>query len=129
MGDFWQIEREVGNVAVVVLDTKGKDVNVLSEQVLRDFNDVLDKLEKDNSLAGLVIISAKKDFIVGADITEISAMKSAETAAEGSRQMQAILQKLDDFKVPTVAAIHGQALGGGLELALACDWRIATTDS
>ncbi|MBM4250973.1 MAG: fatty acid oxidation complex subunit alpha FadJ [Deltaproteobacteria bacterium] len=128
MSDFWQIEREVGNVAVVVLDTKGKDVNVLSEQVLRDFNDVLEKLEKDASLAGVVITSGKKDFIVGADITEISGLESSELAAEASRQMQAILQKMADLKVPTVAAIHGQALGGGLELALACDWRIATTD-
>jgi len=129
MGEFWRIEREVGNVAVLTLDTKDKDVNVLSEKVLRQLNEILDSFEGDTSLAGVVITSAKKDFIVGADITEITAMKTAEIATNGARQMQAVLQKIANLKVPTVAAINGQALGGGLELALACTWRVVTGDA
>ncbi len=129
MGEFWNVEREVGNVAVVVFDRKDKDVNVLSEKVLRELNGILDSFQGDASLEGVIFISGKKDFIVGADITEIAAMKSAELATSGSRQMQAIFQKISDLKVPTVAAIHGQCLGGGLELALACTWRVASSDA
>jgi 3-hydroxyacyl-CoA dehydrogenase/enoyl-CoA hydratase/3-hydroxybutyryl-CoA epimerase len=128
MGEFWRVEREVGNVAVVVIDRGDMDVNVLSEKVLRELNAVLDSFQGDASLEGVVFISGKKDFIVGADIDEIAAMKTAEAAADGSRQMQAILAKIAELPVPTVAAINGQALGGGLELTLACTWRIATTD-
>lgn len=128
MGDFWHIEREVGNVAVLVLNREDRDVNVLSESVLRELNQVLDTLHADNQLEGVVIMSGKKDFIVGADISEISAMPTVEAATEGSRQMQAILQRISDLRVPSVAAIHGQALGGGLELALACTWRVVTND-
>jgi len=128
MGEFWHIEREVGNVAVVVLDRKDKDVNTLGKQVLLELNEVLDSFKGDTSLEGIVFISGKKDFIVGADIDEIASFQSAEDATAGSRQMQALLQKIADLKIPTVAAIHGQALGGGLELALACTWRVATND-
>lgn len=128
MGEFWNIEREVGNVAVLVLDRKDREVNTLSARVLRELNDVLDALAGDNALEGVVFTSAKKDFIVGADIHEIGSMKTAEEAASGARQMQAILNKISEMRVPTVAAINGQALGGGLELALACTWRVCSTD-
>lgn len=128
MSEYWRIEREVGNVAVVVFDRSDKDVNVLSEGPLRALNDIIDGFAGDASLEGVVFISGKKDFIVGADIEEINKMATPEAATQGARAAQAIFQKIADLKVPTVAAIHGQALGGGLELALACTWRIATTD-
>lgn len=128
MSEFWKIEREVGNVAILVLDRKDREVNTLSAKVLRELNDILDSLVGDSSLEGVVFTSGKKDFIVGADIQEISALKTAEEAAAGSRQMQAILNKIAEMRVPTVAAINGQALGGGLELALACTWRLCTND-
>jgi 3-hydroxyacyl-CoA dehydrogenase/enoyl-CoA hydratase/3-hydroxybutyryl-CoA epimerase len=128
MGEFWHIEREVGNVAVVVFDTKEKEVNVLSAKVLHELNDILDSFQGDHGLEGVVFISGKKDFIVGADILEINAMRTIEEATLGSRQMQAVLQKITDLRVPTVAAINGLALGGGFELALACSWRVATND-
>ena len=128
MGEFWHIEREVGNVAVVVFDTKEKEVNVLSAKVLHELNDILDSFQGDHGLEGVVFISGKKDFIVGADIVEINAMRTIEEATLGSRQMQAVLQKIADLRVPSVAAINGLALGGGFELALACSWRVATND-
>lgn len=129
MGQFWTVEREVGNVAVVVLDRKDKDVNTLSEAVLRELNGVIDSFAGDASLEGVVFISGKKDFVLGADIGDIAAMKTVEDATAGAKHLQALFQRIADLNVPTVAAIHGQALGGGLELSLACTWRLATSDS
>lgn len=129
MAEYWKIEREVGNIAILILDRKDLEVNTLSSKVLRELNGLLDQLAGDNNLEGLVFMSGKKDFIVGADINEIASMTTAEEATSGSRQMQAIFNKIADFKVPTVAAIQGQALGGGLELALACTWRICSADA
>lgn len=128
MGQFWRIEREIGNVAVVIFDRPDLEVNTLGEKPLRELNDLLDGFATDSALAGVVFASGKRDFIVGADINEISGMTSAEQAAHGARQMQTILQKIADLKVPTVAAIQGQCLGGGMELSLACTWRVASND-
>ncbi len=129
MAQHFRIEREIGNVAVVVFDRQDKEVNTLSEKPLRELNDIIDSFAGDTSLEGVVFISGKRDFIVGADIGEIATMATAEAAADGARQCSKIFQKIADLKVPTVAAIHGQCLGGGLELTLACTWRIATADS
>jgi 3-hydroxyacyl-CoA dehydrogenase/enoyl-CoA hydratase/3-hydroxybutyryl-CoA epimerase len=124
----WKVEREVGNVAVLTLDRPDKDVNTLAGAVLRELADIVAGFADDPSLEGVVIISGKKDFVLGADINEIASLKTVEAATDGSRQMQAVFQKLADLKVPTVAAIHGQCLGGGLEMALACTWRVVTND-
>ncbi len=129
MYKYWKIEREIGNVAVCILNHAEKPVNVLSEAPLREFNDILASFESDSTLAGIVITSGKKDFILGADIEEITKFKTADEASAGARSMQAILTKLETLKVPSVAAISGMALGGGLELALACTWRIATDEN
>lgn len=128
MHTYWKIEREVGNVAVCILNREDKPVNVLSEGPLRELNEILGSLESDSSLTGIVITSGKKDFVLGADIDEIAKFKTAEDATAGARSMQAILTRLENMKVPSVAAISGMALGGGLELALACTWRIASDE-
>ena len=128
MSEFFTIERD-GGIAVVVIDRKDKDMNILSEAVIRDLDLVMDKLAGDPQITGVVFISGKSDqFIVGADITDIEKFKTAQDAASGSKAMQAVFQKIHRLKVPTVAALHGPVLGGGLELALACSWRIATND-
>lgn len=128
MSEFFSVQRD-GSIAVVVIDRKDKDMNILSESVVRDLDGVVDGLASDPQVTGVVFLSGKKDqFIVGADITDIEAFKTAQDAANGSKAMQAVFQKIHKLKVPTVAALHGPVLGGGLELALACTWRIATTD-
>jgi 3-hydroxyacyl-CoA dehydrogenase/enoyl-CoA hydratase/3-hydroxybutyryl-CoA epimerase len=129
MYQYWKLEREIGNVAVCVFNRDDKPVNVLSEAPLRELNSILDSFATDTSLTGVVIISGKKDFILGADIEEIARFRTAEDAAHGAKSMQAILSKIENLKVPSVAAINGNCLGGGLELALACTWRIATDDA
>lgn len=127
MSQYFKIER-TGDVAVVVIDRTDKDMNILSESVVRDLDAVVDQCAKE-PLKGLVFISGKSDqFIVGADITDIQKFATAEAAADGSKAMQAVFQKIHKLPYPTVAALHGPTLGGGLELALACTWRVATTD-
>jgi 3-hydroxyacyl-CoA dehydrogenase/enoyl-CoA hydratase/3-hydroxybutyryl-CoA epimerase len=76
---------------------------------------------------GAVIMSGKPDgFIAGADINEFVALRSAEEASALSRRGQALMQRVESLGKPVVAAIHGSCIGGGVELALACAWRVAT---
>lgn len=128
MSQFFKIQRE-GDVAIVVIDRQDKDMNILSEAVIKELDTIVDQLGSDSKLTGVVFISGKGDqFIVGADITDIEKFKTAKDAADGSKAMQSVFQKIHRLKIPTVAALHGPVLGGGLELAIACTWRIATND-
>ena len=128
MSQFFNIERE-GDIAVVVFDRKDKDMNILSEAVVRELDVVVDKLASDSGVSGVVFISGKADqFIVGADITDIQKFKTASDATSGSQAMQAVFQKIHKMGKTTVAALTGPTLGGGLELALSCTWRVTTND-
>ena len=71
MGEFWGIEREVGNVAIITLNRTDKEVNTLSEKVVRELSGILDGLASDPAIEGLVIASGKKDFVIGADIDRV----------------------------------------------------------
>ncbi len=116
-----------GDVAVLTLDLQGEPVNKLNAQVKTEFEAALERLRSDAAVKALVIISGKPDtFIAGADIEEFTRLSTREEFTRLSADGQAMLQRLDDFPKPVIAAIHGACLGGGLELALACDWRIAT---
>lgn len=128
MSSYFKIEKEK-DVAVVVFDRTDGEMNILSETVLRELNEIFEKLDPDPAVRGVVLISGKKDqFIVGADISEIQKLTTVEAATNGSRQMQLLFQKIHTFSKPVVCAIHGTALGGGCELALACMWRIASSN-
>ena len=121
-----RIERD-GAVALLVLDVPGEPVNVLSTTAITEFEAALDALAKDASCTALVLISGKKDgFIAGADIAEFTTLQTAEAAEAMAGRGQAVMDRVDAFPKPIVAAIHGACLGGGTELALACTWRIAT---
>jgi 3-hydroxyacyl-CoA dehydrogenase/enoyl-CoA hydratase/3-hydroxybutyryl-CoA epimerase len=116
-----------GDVAVLTLDLPGEPVNKLNAQVKAEFEAALDRLRGDAAVKAIVIISGKPDtFIAGADIEEFTRLSTREEFTRLSADGQAMLQRLDDFPKPVIAAIHGACLGGGFELALACDWRIAT---
>ncbi len=91
------------------------------------FATLLSRAEKDPAVKAVVFISGKKDnFVAGAKIDALQAIKTAADASAASRQGQQGFDRLDAFPKPVVAAIHGACLGGGLEWALACDYRIAT---
>jgi 3-hydroxyacyl-CoA dehydrogenase/enoyl-CoA hydratase/3-hydroxybutyryl-CoA epimerase len=114
-------------VAVVTFDVLGEPVNKFSRAVREEFAGVLASLEQDGAVRAVVLISGKRDtFIAGADIDEFVAQKNAEEATQLSRQGQQFLDRIAAFPKPFVVAIHGSCLGGGLELSLACHYRIAT---
>ena len=97
--------------------------------MLTEFNDVLEKIERDQP-RGLVIRSAKRSgFIAGADIGEFRDMTDAAPIESPLTRGHAVIDRLDRLTLPTVAVIHGYCLGGGLEVALACDYRIAIDDA
>ena len=118
-----------GGVALCLLDVPGEPVNTLSPRVGAELEDLLHTLAQDAAVEALVIASGKKGgFIAGAKIDMLQAVRSAAEGEALSRAAQRQLQAVERFPKPVVVAIHGACLGGGLELSLACRWRIATDD-
>jgi 3-hydroxyacyl-CoA dehydrogenase/enoyl-CoA hydratase/3-hydroxybutyryl-CoA epimerase len=114
-------------IAVVTLDLPGEPVNKLNAALKEEFERTLEQLRVDGTVRGVVLISGKPDtFIAGADIEEFTRLTSQAEAEALSREGQAIIQRIADFPKPVVAAVNGACLGGGLELALACHYRICT---
>ncbi|HXE56825.1 MAG TPA: fatty acid oxidation complex subunit alpha FadJ [Gemmatimonadales bacterium] len=114
-------------VAVLTLDLPGEPVNKLTAGVKRELEEAFARLRGDPAVRAVVLISGKPDiFIAGADIDEFTRLRGQAEAEELSREGQAMLQRVEDYPKPVVAAIHGACLGGGLELALACHYRVAT---
>jgi 3-hydroxyacyl-CoA dehydrogenase / enoyl-CoA hydratase / 3-hydroxybutyryl-CoA epimerase len=117
-------------VAVVTFDVPGESQNTLRADFVDAFEAVIDALERDQAVRGVVLISGKPDtFIAGADIGMLKAVKAASDAEALARRGQAAMQRLNDLPVPVVAAINGPCLGGGLELALACHSRVCTDNA
>src|SRR6056297_518875 len=124
-----QIETRDG-VAVVLLNTPGEKVNKLNEQLIDEFSGFLDKLETDDSLIGALLVSGKENnFIAGADIEMFKTRTTADELSELSRTGQRILNRVESLGKPVVVGIHGSCMGGGTELALACDYRIVSDHS
>lgn len=117
---------DADGVGWIVFDDPAARANVFSASVLAALRTALDALAAAPPRA-LVVTSAKdRIFIAGADLHWMERLPDPATAAAVSREGQALFQRLEDFPVPVVAAIHGAAAGGGFELALACHWRIAS---
>ncbi|MGK2859057.1 MAG: 3-hydroxyacyl-CoA dehydrogenase NAD-binding domain-containing protein [Thermoanaerobaculia bacterium] len=120
-------EERPDGVTVLTFDVPGSKVNVLSSGLLDEFRSALDRIENDSSIRACVLRSGKDDnFVAGADLDEVKSMTSAAEASAFVREAHRLLDRLAASRKPFVAAIHGAALGGGLELALACHYRIAT---
>lgn len=121
----WSLETDAAGIAWLTLDRHDAGTNVLTEQVLEEFNQALAQLEQ-SPPAGLVIRSAKPNgFIAGADVRAFTDLESRDQALELIRRGQAACDRLEALPCPTLALIQGFCLGGGLELALACRYRVA----
>jgi 3-hydroxyacyl-CoA dehydrogenase/enoyl-CoA hydratase/3-hydroxybutyryl-CoA epimerase len=113
-------------LATITFDREGSSANLFDQETLVELGAVLDRIEGDLGIKGVVIRSAKPSiFIAGADLKVLSAVKG-EALEKLISLGQETFNRLEDLRIPTVAAIHGACVGGGLELALACDWRIAS---
>jgi 3-hydroxyacyl-CoA dehydrogenase/enoyl-CoA hydratase/carnithine racemase len=122
------VEKRDDGVATVWLDHSEKPVNTLSPAAVEEFNEKVAPLLDDESVCGLVVVSAKADsFIAGADLELIEGLGEAEISMM-SRDGNALLERIFSSEKPVVAAVHGAALGGGLEVALACHYILATDD-
>lgn len=118
------------SVAILTLDLPGEKVNKLNEDLIEEFSEFLDKLESDSDLKGAVLISGKKDnFIAGADIDMFQERDTAEEIEQLSKKGHEILNRIADFKKPIAVAVHGSCMGGGLELSLACHYRVCSDSS
>ncbi len=122
----WTLDRDEHGVAWLGLDKAGASTNVLSAGVMSQLNDRLDELEKEKAKAVVVYSVKKSGFVAGADIKEFTSLTSPDEAFELVRSGQRVLDRLAALPCPTIALINGFALGGGLELALACRHRIMT---
>ncbi len=124
-----RVERRRDGVAIVRFDTPGSPVNVLSRELMAEVGPALDAALSDSAIVACVVASAKPGtFVAGADLKQLLAIEGAAEGTAFSRGGQAILDRMAASPKPFVAAIDGPALGGGLEVALACRYRIASDE-
>ncbi len=120
-------------IATLVIDVKDRPMNVLTPKFMEELEHYVGKLAEDEKVTGAVITSGKSSFIAGADLKDLVTVfesgKSAEEIYTFSRSFSELYRKLETCGKPLVAAINGTALGGGLELCLACHHRVALEDA
>ena len=126
MSDALRTETHDG-VLVVSIDQPGDAVNKVDRALGAELERMLELVERDKTIRAMVVASGKKDiFIAGADIEQFLEFKAEADAENASKFGQRLLNLLEKSRVPVVAAIHGACLGGGLELSLACTYRICS---
>ncbi|RYV02125.1 fatty acid oxidation complex subunit alpha FadJ [Shewanella sp. OPT22] len=127
MEKTFNLSRRDDGIAVLTMDVPGDSVNTLQAKFAEEITDLLKEIKADRNIKGMVVISGKKNsFIAGADIKMLDACATAEDARTLSKQGHEVFAELESLPFPVVAAIHGNCLGGGLELAMACHMRICS---
>ncbi len=115
------------NIAWLAIDVPNEKMNTLQAAFADEMKEIFVQLKDTSGVKGMIIHSLKPDnFVAGADVRMLEACTTASEAEALAKQGQELFQQLSDLPYPVVAAIHGPCLGGGLELALACDYRVCT---
>jgi 3-hydroxyacyl-CoA dehydrogenase / enoyl-CoA hydratase / 3-hydroxybutyryl-CoA epimerase len=129
MGDYkhWEMHKDSDHIIWLGINRQDVSLNVINDDVLDELNSLLQEIVQLSEAKGLVIYSAKeKGFIAGADIYAFSKFTTAAESVDFLRKGQAVFSRLEALPIPTVAIIDGFCMGGGLELVLACDYRLAS---
>ena len=127
MAEMWHHGETRDGILRVTINRKDKPVNALSRSVMEELRDLIRTVRNDKSIRGVLFQSGKPGvFIAGADITEFEDLTDEDAARETSEFGQGVFKELEELRVPTVALISGACLGGGLEFALACNYRMAS---
>lgn len=128
----WRFSIDGENIAWAVFDREGESANSLGRRPIEELDAIIERVEAEaraKNVRGLVIISGKeRGFVVGADIREFETFQNEQDVVNALKPVNALLDRIEKLPVPVVAAIHGVCVGGGLELILACHYRIATRD-
>jgi 3-hydroxyacyl-CoA dehydrogenase/enoyl-CoA hydratase/3-hydroxybutyryl-CoA epimerase len=117
--------KDAQNIVTLTVDMPGRTVNVINQEFFISLRDTLDKLSAEAELSGVLLTSAKTTFIAGGDIDAIYALTDPAEAFTFVEGVKALFRQLETLGKPVVAVLNGSALGGGLETALACHYRIA----
>ncbi|HEX4937774.1 MAG TPA: enoyl-CoA hydratase-related protein, partial [Candidatus Kapabacteria bacterium] len=131
MTDHIRYEKDSDNIVVLTMDMVGQSANTMNLNYQQAMDACLDRLEKEEKLAGVVITSAKKTFFAGGDLNDLikASPEVAEAFMNGTLLVKKQLRRIEKLKAPVVAAINGAALGGGYEICMACNHRIAINDA
>lgn len=126
-----QYRKDTDDIVTLILDMKGRDSNLLNHELVAAFQPVITHLQnekKANRLRGIIITSAKRDFMQGGDLGYLLKLEDPRLAFEAAERLKSFLRDLEMPGVPVVAAIAGDSIGTGFELALACHRRIVVAD-
>lgn len=128
----WSFHTDVEKLGWLTINSQGAGVNTLSREAIMELETLVARIEdlaSSGEVIGVVLLSGKDSgFIAGADVSEFDAMSDFSVLPEALKRTHALFSRIEKLKVPVVAGIHGFCLGGGLELALACHYRIAVND-
>jgi enoyl-CoA hydratase len=127
--DYQTILYEKGEGIAVITLNRPKSMNALNSQLFRELDHVLAEIDGDEEVKVVILAGAEKFFAAGADITEIGQIATPVDAHRFLKDVQAVFNRIEDLEKPVIAAVSGLALGGGCELTLACDLRIAADNA
>ena len=121
-------KKDQENIVTITMDMDGRSTNVINEEFSQLWTETLEKLENEKDLTGVILTSAKKTFLAGGDLDMIFKLDDPMLTFELAENLKERQRRLENLRKPIVAAINGTALGGGLEIALCCNYRVVLND-
>lgn len=127
--EFNTIRYEKENHIAIIILNRPKSMNAIDSIFIREFHQLFDEIKDDDEVGAVIITGSEKVFAAGADIKEIGGIGTPAEAHEFVNEVQSLFNKIESLEKPVIAAVSGLALGGGCELTLVCDIRIAAENS